>query len=204
MNAIRLVRFSNVEGRTTPPALLLQLREIDPTAELVYVGEKQWWLGAVRSNDERRKAGEHVLAFESRRTNPNPRNVMLGKLLLQGFARIQAYHCAGDPALTVTDADGDICSIVEDFRARDKAWRVDQGKASFKERMAHSSGELKKKAADAEFRDYLRNDGRSKYRREMRDRVMFGPAGMTGGRSERRKESMSPGGIILPAEGEFA
>lgn len=190
----RLVRFSNAEARATPLLLLAQLREIDATAELVYVGHGTWWLGAVRTNDERRKSGEFILAFESKRTNPNPRNVMLGQLLLEGFARIQAYDCAGDPSVDkVVDADGYVCSIVEDFRARDRAWHEDQGRAVFKERLAESAGEPKKKAADLMLRDYLRNDGREKYRREIRDRVMFGAAGMTGGSISRRT---LPGRII--------
>lgn len=185
---MRLVQFSNAEGRETPPALLAQLREIDPTAELVYVGDQQWWLGAVRTNEERRKAGEHILAFERRRTQPNPRNIMLGQLLLQGFARIQMYRCAGDPSVDrVVDAEGYPCSIVEDFRARDAAWRRDQGREAFRARLQHSTGEKRREESRAAFRDYLLNDGRAKYRREVRDRVQFGPGGMTGGSMERHR-----------------
>lgn len=186
MSAHRLVRHGAPDGKEPPPALLAELRAIDDTAELVYVGEGTWWLGAVRPTEIRRQAGTRILALEERRAKPNPRNVMLGKLLLQGFARIQAYHTTGDPAGPVTDCEGHPCTIVNDFRERDALWRRDRGEQAFRERMARSDGTEKRTQGDARLRDFLLNDGREHYRREVRDRVVFGHGGMTGGSSDRR------------------
>lgn len=178
----RLVHHDNPESRATPLLLLAALRDIDATTELVYVGDGTWWLGTVRPNAERRRSGELILQQEAQRALPNPRNVMLGHLALQGFARVQAYTCAGDPSCDhVTDAEGYMCTIVEDFRERDAHWRQDQGRSVFQHRLTASTTDPQQHHAAAQFRDYLRTDGRAHYRREVRGRVQFGPGGMTGG-----------------------
>lgn len=189
----RLVAHVNPEARETPLLLLAQLREIDPNVELVYAGGGTWWLGCVRPNEMRRLTGEFILAKEMQRDVPNPRNVMLGHLALEGFARIQAYTCDGDPSCDlVTDAEGYVCNIVEDFRERDAHWRHDQGKQVFAERMAASTNDAQRREHEALMREYLRTDGRAHYRREIRGRVQFGPGGMTGG------SGRTPAGLILP------
>lgn len=180
----RLVRVQNAEARPTPSLVLADLRLIDPTAELVYAGEGTWWLGTVRTNEERRKRGERILQMESARSQQNVRNVMLAHLLLEGFARIEAYD-GPDPSGVMLCRKG--CrdqyhtTIVEDFRARDFEWRRDQGKQKFDDSMALSLGDAKKAAADAEFKHYLATDGRAHYRREVRGRIQSGHGGIVGG-----------------------
>lgn len=181
----RLVTFDNAESRPTPLTLLAMLREIDRTAELVYVGERQWWLGAVSANEERAKKGRLILdqmyALD-RVHHERPtiaRNIMLGKLLQQGFARIEAYHDHGDPAGRVTVGEGTEdaydTTIVEDFRQRDFHWRKDQG-ASMMDPLLHelATGEQKRAESERRVHDYMVNDGRDHYHRIIRNRVSVG------------------------------
>jgi len=76
----------------------------------------------------------------------------------------------------------------KDFRARDFAWRKDQGQSVFERRLAVTNGDEARAEHDAQMREFIRTDGRSHYRREIRNRVQFGFGGMTGG----------SGRIILP------
>jgi hypothetical protein len=162
----RLVQHDNPEGRETPLLLLADLRAIDQTIELVYFGARDWRLGSVRPNDRRTKGGAHILKMEEARdaVHRNPKNIMLGKLLLQGFSQIAQYHDQGDPSGVVLDEDGQETTILADFSARQAAWLQDGG-----ESVAY------------EMDQYLAQDGREHYRRIVRGRSMFGPAGQTGG-----------------------
>lgn len=172
----RLVRFQNAETVETPLGLLAELRTIDPTIELVYVGDRWWWLGAVRENSERRKAGEFILSMEQKRDKPNPKNVMLGRLLVQGFARIQAYQVFGDVAGPVFDAEGHETTILEDLRERDFHYRKDQGEAVFEERMDQSEKGPERRELEAKRRTWLTNDIRAEFRRVTRNRTTFLPS----------------------------
>lgn len=186
---LRRISVTPMQGREAPPLLLVSLREIEPSAELIYFGEGDWRLGSVRKTDARTAAGEQILAFESRRSPANPRNVLLGTLLKEGFAQIAQYRCEGDPALgLVRDGDGNVCTIVEDLRQRDANFREDQGRAVFTERMEHTDGTVREREAAARRHDYLINDGRDHYRREIKHRTTFGYGGQTGG----------GGSLILP------
>lgn len=187
--AVRRIAVSPVQGREAPPLLLARLREIEPTAELIYFGEGDWRLGSVRKSDARTEAGEHILAAESRRSPANPKNVLLGHLLKEGFAQIAQYKCDGDPSVgLVRDGDGNECSIIEDLRERDYNFHLDQGKAVFAQRLEHTDGTVRERENRRRAHDYLVNDGRDHYRREIRHRTQFGRGGMTGG----------GGTIILP------
>jgi hypothetical protein len=180
----RLVTFENAEARPTPLVLLGELRRIDETVELVYPGDGRWWLGAVRLTDSRVKRGENILAFEATRDHPNRRNIFLGKLAIQGFALIATYHGA-DPAGVVTVDPGDKyeyqTTILEDFRERDAAWRRDGGERAFDAKLQRTLGTARTAEREAEMQAYTASDGRDHYRREVRNRVTFGPGGMTGG-----------------------
>lgn len=182
MNGLRRVPVSPAEGREAPPTLLAELREIDPTVELIHFGGGDWRLGSIRKTDTRSSAGEEILAMEAARSPSNPKNVLLGKLLKEGFAQIAQYKCKGDPSFSPCyDGDGWECSIVEDLRERDFNWRRDGGAAKFAERLAHTNGSARDAAQAGVMHEYIINDGRDHYRREMRNRVTFGAAGMTGG-----------------------
>lgn len=175
MTVERLVRFESPGAVDTPLLLLAELRTIDPTVELVYAGEGRWWLGAVSDNMERRMRAELMMMQlrELQMVERAARTMMLCHLNLQGFALIETYH-GRDPHGTMLVNPGPDeyhCSIVEDFRERDAAWRRDQGKAKFTERLLASMKEPERLEAEAKAREYLYTDGRDQYRRHMRNRV---------------------------------
>ena len=180
----RLIRTPPAEGRLTPEPLLVRLREIDPLAELVYAGNRKWWLGVVRGpNEERKRFRDEMLALEQRRENPNPRNVLRAHLAGEGFAMIACYigddpeglvRVEGDDSLTPT-------TIVRDFQERDFAFRqYDNGEAAFRERLAETDGTARQQMTDRQRWEWMMNDGREAYSRVMRDRKMFGKV-VTGG-----------------------
>ncbi len=189
MSVPRLVSHENPEGRATPLLLLAELREIDPTAELVYFGARDWRVGAVRlsgeARDFRAKKGDQMLdQLERARAeglHPSPKSFMLGLLLRQGFAQIAQYYDHGDPAGVVTDSDGHETTILADFRMRDWNHRKDQGAEVVAHNAAESGGRTRRAEASRRLRDYLHNDGRDHYNREVRNRVQMGHGGMTGG-----------------------
>jgi len=212
----RLVQIESMEGRDAPLLLMAALRDIDPTVELIYFGRwvesvnempvvdehggtvmrpereiryrvsGRWRLGAVRRTDERQRRGEAILAMEERRSIPNPRNVLLGKLLLQGFAQIEEYIGPDPSGLMLVNPGPDEyeTTILEDFRARDAHWRRGEGDQVVEERLVAASDEERRRVAAANFNQYLATDGRAHYRREMRGRLLVGPGGSSGGRGK--------------------
>lgn len=186
----RLVTHTNPEARPTPLILLAALRDIDPTAELVYAGERIWWLGSVRPNEVRARKGQFILdqmlsLDDHLHERPTiARNIMLGRLAIQGFALIEAYH-GNDPSGAVVVAPGTqyeyTCNMVEDFRERDFHWRRDQGEAEAQRKLDIALGKEIEAAAQDQFNQYLAADGRDHYRREVRNRVTIGYGGTTGG-----------------------
>ena len=181
----RLVTYQNPESRETPFLLLGELRDIDPTIELVYAGDGRWWLGSVSDNAERRERAERMMAQIERlqKHQQAKRTVLLCKLNMQGFALIETYH-GSDPTGTVLVNPGKdqyYTTILEDFRWRDAEWRRDQGSAHVKQRLLDTLGEAERREADAKIKEYLANDGRDHYRRIMRGRVSMGFGGATGG-----------------------
>lgn len=192
MTIRRLVHYEHPGAIDTPLFLLAELRSIDETVELVHAGEQRWWLGAVSDNTERRLRAEmmmqqlEMLEVVQRAA----RTMMLCKLNLQGFALIETY-IGRDPAGTVQVGNGETsyeCSMVEDFRERDAAWRRDQGSTKVKERLLASMKEPERLEAEAKMKEYLYTDGRDQYRREFRNRVTVGGKGA-------REHS-----LILPSE----
>lgn len=167
-----------------PGDLLARLREIDPTVELLYAGhdphsgEHVWWLGSVKSHgeahDARRGVGIRMLANEERRTHPNPFNVKLAKLSLQGFAMIERYTTKKGPpdGDDVKDGQGFSCSIVEDFAERDWNYRRDQGESAIEHKMG-AQGRARAES-NRVLRDKLHTDGRDEFARTLRQRRVFG------------------------------
>lgn len=192
----RLVTHQNPEGKETPFLLLGELRSIDPQVELVYAGERRWWLGAVSDNAERRERAERMMAQIERlqKWQQAARTVMLCKLNLQGFALIETYH-GDDPSGTVLVNPGPDeyhTTILDDFCWRDAEWRRDQGSSHVKQRLLDTLGEAERKESDAKIKEYLANDGRDHYRRIMKGRITAGYGGVTGG--ER-----AVSGLIIPS-----
>jgi hypothetical protein len=170
------------EGRQAPPLLVAALKSIDPRAELIHAGGGHWWLGVLAPNQHRAQQGRVILGFEQERGNQaNPRNILLGHLLVEGFARINGYEVEGDPSATVKAYDGYHCSILEDFRERDFWWNKDGGKETVAAKLDESANGPAKREAEAAMLEYTITDGRAHYQREVKNRVSFGFGGMTGG-----------------------
>lgn len=117
-----------VSSREAPVHVVRGLREIDPTAELVYLRRGLWLLGSVRWNrDAVRKAQNiwgracHALVYAIARTKiPNLKvdkrsllRLEFASLSMVGFRHIARYAFQGEP----TNA------IVEDFREMDFLYR---------------------------------------------------------------------------------
>jgi hypothetical protein len=190
----RLVEHQNPEGRETPMLLLADLRQIDATMEIVYAGERVWWVGRVTRNDVREERGRLMLGQlealdDYLKDRPSvARSILYGKLLIQGFARIEMYTDCGDPSWTVQvewfnghRSEWYHTTILDDIRERCQAFERDGGEAAFQRRLRETDGTATKEASDANIKEYLVNDGLAHYRREVRNRVTFGYGGMTGG-----------------------
>jgi hypothetical protein len=179
--ARRHLTTPGMEGQVCPAPLLDRLQEIDPSVDMIYVGEGVWWLGAMRPNDQRREAGQLILGNEERRAVPNSRNVILGRCLLEGFARIEAYRCPFGPDGTpVYDSNENLVpSIVEDLRER--TWRLHADKEErervFLERAAHTDKSHERAESRALMHDYMLNDGRDHYNRQVKHRLTTGWTG---------------------------
>ena len=124
--------------RTCPPALRADLRRIEPTAALVYVGGGRWVLGTIRfhwPNVQKvvrtlvkleRETASQLNAFgHEADVNRDPaeradaarrqaRNIYWLRALIQGFRPIADYHIEGEPD----------SRIVRDFEFRDFLYRV--------------------------------------------------------------------------------
>ena len=112
-------------GPRPPDRVVEELRKIDPRAELVYFGHGRWLLGAVSPNPYRQNKGEAMLRAcrmvsvgdDSERAVHRRR---LASLAAQGFRTIQMYEFA-------EGAGAPFDRIVEDFRIRDRNYRVALG-----------------------------------------------------------------------------
>jgi hypothetical protein len=199
MTVQRLVHYEHPGAIDTPLLLLAELRDLDPTVELVHAGERRWWLGVVSDNAEKRLRAEMMmrqleLAEREMGYPPSPRTIMLAKLNLQGFSLIDTY-LGNDPAGTVYVEDGEHsyeCSMVEDFRERCAHWNRDQGSEIVKRKLLATMKEPERLEAEAKMKEYLYTDGRDRYRREFRNRVTFGGAGA--------REYAAASSLILPSE----
>lgn len=195
------IQFPFVEEKAAPPQLLGQLREIDPTIELVHFGGGDWRLGSVMLTDERVQQSELIMGqlLKQQVADRNLKTVLLGMLTLQGFAQIEKYFTStGDISGSVyvegglDGKEGYFCTVLEDFRARDFAWRKDGGEANFAKRLSLTSNEDARAENEKQRQEWLRTDGRDHYNREIRNRKSFGfGGGETGG----------TGKIILPYGG---
>ena len=106
--------------------MVARLRDVDPTAELIYLGAGQWLLGSVQPNEARRLAGGRMIARQLA-LPPERRSVgaiRLGTLFRQGFRPIAIYE----------EADLDSGFVVADFRFRDWRYRHNADRV-FEERL---------------------------------------------------------------------
>jgi hypothetical protein len=107
--------------RDADPALLAGLREVDPTTELIYLGEKRWSLMRLRPlNDERIRGAERLLkATLGHSLKPNTDDerrwymrLRQTRMHLLGYTVVSNWEFDGDP-------DG---RVLQDYRYR--AWRL--------------------------------------------------------------------------------
>lgn len=106
------------EERTAPTALLRALREIDPSAEIVYAGDGDWMVGRVQPNAERYRMGAYAAGLELDNPRPNPAALRDAHLQMQGFAVVETFHFQGEPT----------SEVVHDFRFRSHVY--DSGRAA--------------------------------------------------------------------------
>lgn len=212
----RLVHFQNAESQETPLILLGELRSIDPATELVYFGGGDWRLGVVRriNLDEFQAKASRIRAeiekLSVRQQRRNVKTVWMADLTAQGFVQIVQYW-GNDPTGEVTVDRGVPTSeyqtsIVEDWRWRTAEYLRDGGEANFAARLRHSDGTVRREEKDRLTQEWLHTDGRDKYNRVVRDRKMFGSAGMTGGVEGSLKDLLAahtPQRIVQPGEQSF-
>lgn len=112
-----LERVVGVE-RTAPPALLKRLRDIEPRAELVYMGGGTWYLGRSAPTEALQEAGWARTRAVNRQTAENKldesakRMHRMGRMQQAGFQFTAQY--TGDP-------DG---RIVHELYEADRLWKL--------------------------------------------------------------------------------
>jgi hypothetical protein len=154
VNTAPLVDFPQL--RTAPKDVVRGLREVDPTAELVYLEKGRWLLGSVRWNRDLVAAARRILgralkvAHNSTKHGPThqiehlPRvrgRVQFALLAMQGFRPITEYKIQGSPD----------SRVVEDFRRRD--WLFKNTSDLEHEAMLSSESEERKREARADLTD---------------------------------------------------
>jgi hypothetical protein len=100
-------------ARVAPDYVVAQLREIDPTVDLVYLGLGVWILGSMQPNSHRRKIAERLL--ENERERPEQLQSMgryrMARLIREGLRVIDL----------VDESAINSMKVVRDFRYAD--WR---------------------------------------------------------------------------------
>lgn len=92
-------------GRTAPPEVVAALREIDPTAELIYMGDGRWDLLRLRpKNDDRELVASGLLATAYGACQKGRlaehgwyRALRFARLVRQGYVVFNRYRINGDP-----------------------------------------------------------------------------------------------------------
>jgi len=91
--------------RDPSPDLLRRLREIDPRAEVIYVGNGRWWVGRVKANSPRRAIGRRM-ALAIRNGDGHPWRIgdrdrwpelRQALLMAQGFGLVVDVTVQGEP-----------------------------------------------------------------------------------------------------------
>lgn len=103
--------------REAPEHILERLREIDPKADLVYIGDEAWMLGVREQNDAaRRKVLKEITEIRSEgplvTNEARARRLELLQFYAGGFRPISLYEDTPVPGY----------EIVKDFRVRDWNW----------------------------------------------------------------------------------
>ena len=134
--------------RKAPEAVLQQLREIDPNADLVYLGGSEWLLGVRAENHAAKRAIERQLAWaldQPKLSDPldaaeQAKRIQLLQLYASGFRPVHIYSTPEES--------------VEDFRERDHRWRTDFD-GTIRDRLREASLEDRREASEARLMDYI-------------------------------------------------
>lgn len=124
-----------------------QLRVIDPSLDLHYLGEGRWAVGAVRPNSVRRALALKIM-HELAKKKEEPRfgqRFRLAALAAEGFGVIAAYKFRGEPT----------SQIVEDVRTRHFTFmhRAEQEFAERLEAAENGNGDMNATLEDIEYRE---------------------------------------------------
>jgi len=154
-------------SRLAPEPILTALRDVDPAAELLYLGQGHWALGRCRPTPERYTAAMKMLAsaWASARHGAFEeaswyRRLRFARAVREGFAQMEAYHppdcdCPNVTAHTRLDRGEPDARIVRDFRRAIWRWRRDTQGRDFERRMRQAD-EARKAAIRAEYADPAR------------------------------------------------
>lgn len=172
-----LPQYNPPGGRAPDPALLRDLRDIDPQAELLYLGRGFWILGvvkhnriAVRSAERRLKRLYQTLHTAAARFRKDPAlqvewasRILQARLASWGFRPIATYQVQGWPS----------SEILNDFRIRD--WKHQhftqrEAEAEFMEATSHDRALEKKQKQIIEAHELTYRDI---HRFAMRGQVSF-------------------------------
>ena len=160
-------------GRTAPPEIVRALKEVDPTAELVYMGDRRWDLLRLRpKNDARAKVAFGMLMNAYRACEKGHlaeagwyRALRFARLLRQGYIVFGRYHLDRDP-----DA-----KIVREFRRAVWEYTHDRNDQEIEYRWNAKERELERKRAAFGDLDLAREATRA-----ARNRVNFTVNGLKG------------------------
>lgn len=133
--------------REAPVALVQRLREIEPLAELAYVGGGKWWLGRRDPNSALAKAGQQKVRAAQAAERLTPEAVLtyhVGRLQQAGLVFIAEYD--GEP-------DG---RIVKDLEVMDFLWKLN----ATQQRWETAMDAEKKAEKDAAMKD-MTDEGRA-------------------------------------------
>lgn len=145
-----MTRLEQVVGveRTAPTALRHRLKQIEPEAEVVYVGNGKWWLGRMDPHADLAKAGQQKMRVANQATahrqvtDDTAMLYRVGRLQQEGFRMMAEYE--GEP-------DG---RLVKDLEVADYLWR----QASTFERWQRSLDEEAEREKDAALKDLTSED----------------------------------------------
>lgn len=114
--------------REAPSALLSELREIDPSLELVHVERDRWMVGSFRPNELRRRVAGAMLERLRHKKGATIAEYRMARLIMEGFSPIASY--------TLRDPDGRIVSDV-----REREWNLrHRAEAVFQKKLEESEG----------------------------------------------------------------
>lgn len=97
--------------RRAPATILAALRRVDPAADVIYLGEGEWWVGVMRPNQHRARIGAAIARREWAKPHPAWGQIRYAECAQHGFAYLCTHY---------GDLDG---SVVARVREMDWNWR---------------------------------------------------------------------------------